>query len=219
MRGCLRTCLGALALGALVTGIAYAGWRWGPAVFPRLEQALGVDSSRAAGDPDLSPGLAEENLDRFEAFRAGESGERIRFRGDELSSVLRYSLPGILPPGVEEPLVSLEEGRIELRARVAIGGFPELASLEEIAGLFPDTVTIRMTGAVLSFGDAEVAIHFRRVEAARIPLPARLIPRILTALGRADREGLPPEALAFPLPRGVASAFIDSDRLVLVADR
>jgi len=216
MRGCLRTSLGALALMVLVTGIAYAGWRWGPEVFPRLEQVLGIDAS---GDPPPSPGLAEETLDRFEAFRTGVSGERIQFRGDELSSVLRYSLPGILPPGVEEPLVSLEEGRIELQARVVIGGFPELARLEEIAGLFPDTVTIRMTGAVLSFGEDEVALHVQRVEAARIPLPDRLIPRILAALGRTDREGLPPEALAFPLPRGIASAFIDSDRLVLVADR
>jgi hypothetical protein len=52
-----------------------------------------------------------------------------------------------------------------------------------------------------------------------VPLPSRTIPGILRALGRVHREGLPPDALAVPLPGGLASAYVEEDSLVLVADR
>ena len=55
--------------------VAYAGYRWGPVVFPALERAMGLATDTAAAPatdlPQPSPELAEATLDRFEAFRAG----------------------------------------------------------------------------------------------------------------------------------------------------
>jgi hypothetical protein len=164
--------------------------------------------------------LAEATLDRFEAFRNGEGpAERLHLGSVELSSVVRYALPGMVPSGVHEPTVELDDGRVILSARVETSAVPELPALDEVLGFLPDTVTIVMQGALLPFQPNFAALQVERVEASRIPLPARMIPPILEALGRTPREGLPPRALAVPLPTGLSRVFVDEDRLVLVADR
>jgi hypothetical protein len=55
------------------------------------------------------------------------------------------------------------------------------------------------------------------VSAQRFPLPARLVPGALERLGRTDEPGLPPDAIALPLPPGVAAAYVRRDSLVLLA--
>ena len=46
-----------------LVGAAYAGFRWGPVVFPRLEQALGIGGGEASLAADVSPTaeLADSN--------------------------------------------------------------------------------------------------------------------------------------------------------------
>lgn len=219
----MKGCLAGLGLAVLLTAAAWAGWQWGPNVFPQVERWVADAAGDAAGGdagPVPSPMIAEATLDRFEAFRTGASDEeRLRLGAVELSSVIRYALPGIVPPGVDEPMVELDEGRVILSARVATASFPELPALDEVIGFLPDTVGIAMEGSLVPFQPNFAALEVDRVEASRIPLPSRMIPPILEALGRTPRDGLPPRALALPLPTGLARVFVDRDELVLVADR
>jgi hypothetical protein len=220
MKGCLRSCFGTVGLAVVLVGAAYGGWKWGPAVFPRLESWLGETAAEEVRPGGPSPEIAESTRDRVEAFLAGDGAEpRLELDGTELSSVIRYALPGIIPPGVELPMVELEDGKVFLSARVARAAFPDLSALGEIAGLLPDTVDIRMRGALVPFSAGVSALHVERVEAERIPLPARVIPAILAALGRKGRDGLPAEAMAIPLPSGLDRAFVEGDRLILLSDR
>jgi hypothetical protein len=135
--------------------------------------------------------------------------------GREVSSVLRYSVPGLVPEGVLEPQVSLREGRVFLRARVAVENFPQLPDLGGVLGVLPDTLDVVLEASLMPFGPDQAAFLVHGVEASRIPLPRRIIPGILTAIGRTDRPGLPPEALVIPLPAGLASAYIFEDSLIL----
>lgn len=214
MFGCLRSCVGKAVLLVLLAGAAYAGWRWGPELFPRVQSWL--DGS--GEEVEASPELAEATLDRYEAFQAGEE-DRLSVGGTELASVLRFALPGLLPPGVSEPSVDLEEGRVRVSARVAVAQVPRLPDLGEVVGLLPDTVTLAMRGSLTPLEGKGAALVVEEITAARIPLPRRLIPDILDALGRTDRPGLPPDAMAVPLPEGLRSAYILRDSLILVADR
>jgi hypothetical protein len=210
-------------MAVLLTAAAWVGWRWGPAVFPRVEQwvaANAATSAEAEAGPVPSPMLAEATLDRFEAFRTGQTTEdRLRLGSVELSSVVRYALPGIVPAGVSEPTVDLDEGRVVLSARVATSAFPDLPALGEVIGVLPDTVGVVIRGGLEPYQPNFAALAVERVEAARIPLPSRMIPPILDALGRTPRDGLSPETMALPLPTGLARVFVEGDRLVLVADR
>ena len=220
MGGCLKRLISASFTLVLLAFVAYAGWRWGGGVFTRAEAIVGAPGEPVDAGPMPTPEIAEETLDRLEAFRAGESGERrLELDGVEVSSVVRYSLPGIVPAGVADPRVEMEGEDLFLEARVAVADFPNLPALDEVMGLLPDTVQIEMRGRISPFGDDYAALTVRRVEASRIPLPSRMIPGILRALGRTEREGLSSDAMAIPLPYGISSAFVEGGRLVFLSDR
>ena len=201
-----------LALGSVAVGV----WLLWPRATARLTSQLVAPPAAASG---VSADLAEAALDRFEAFRAGRAGERLAMSDAELSSVVRYAIPGILPPGVSEPEVTLDGGNLALSARVAIDGFPDLPALDQVVGMLPDTLSVRMEGELAQFGQESLTFRVRHIEAGRIPLPDRLIPRVLNALGRRSRDGLPRDALHVPLPSSISSAYVSEDSLVLVVGR
>lgn len=219
MIGRARSCIGRLVAVVVLVAAAWAGWRWGPAVFPTLERWLGRDEVAGLESPDASPELADATLDRLERFRAGEGPAVIALGDAELSSVVRYALPGLVPPGVDRPSIRLSDGRVLLTARVAVEAFPDLPALDQVLGLLPDSVDILMDGTLAAWGRENLTLTIHRMEASGIPLPERMIPRVLTAMGRRDREGLAPSAMVVPLPEGLSSAYVRRDSLVLVADR
>jgi hypothetical protein len=212
-----------VGLVVVTAAVAYAGWRWGGPLFTRAEAWAGIEAEAGgdavAGAPSASAELADETLDRVDRLRAGQGGERLLLDETELTSVVRYAAFGVLPPGVENPRVELRGDKAWFRARVALGAFPDLPAFEEVAGLLPDTVDLELRGTLMPFDDGHAVLHVERMEASRIPLPSRMIPAILRAFGRVHRDGLPGDALALPLPDGLASAYLEDDRLVLVADR
>lgn len=217
--GCLRSCLGKIVLTILLVVAAYAGWRWGPQVFPPLQDFL--DRVRPPEQAQvMSEELAVQTLDDFEAFRQGDTGARLVLGNAQLGSVLQYRLPGLLPEGVNTPTLEMQDGVLQLRARVALESFPAIPALENIIGFLPDTLTLEMEGALAPLDDERwIALVIHRMEASRIPLPERLIPEILRALGRENVGGLPPDAVAIPMPDGLESVFVLRDSLVLIADR
>lgn len=208
---------------AILVLVAYTGFRWGPLVFPSLERRLGLaEEGAAAAEPtreEPSAELAERTLDRFERFRRGEDDGRLALSGLELSSVVRYALPGIVPPGVAEPTVTLTEGRVHLSARVAVGAFPRMPRLDDVMGVLPDTVHVKLEGSLVPLDQGNLALLVDRIEASRIPLPRRVIPDILEAFGREGRTSLPQDALPVPKPDGIRSVFVQRDSLVLIAER
>ena len=165
---------------------------------------------------EFSPPLAEATLDRFESFRAGPSGGTLALGDAELTSVLRYAMPGILPAGESEADVRFAGSRVALSARVTIVAFPDLPVLDPVVGILPDTVHVRVEGTLAPFGSESLAFQVDRIEVIRIPLPSRLVPKVLAGLGRTHRRGLSANALHVPLPGGLASVYVERDSLILV---
>ena len=205
--------------------VAYAGFRWGPLVFPVVDRALGLrEPAWVPAPPGSVPGtptaeIADATLDRFERFRRGEGDGRLALSGTELSAVIRYALPGLVPSGVGDPTVSLKEGRVRVAARVALADFPSLPELERVMGLLPDTVGIVMEGVLVRLDQSFLALVIERVEASSVPIPRRMVAELLAGLGREGPPSLPADALAVPIPDGVESVFVQRDSLVLVARR
>ena len=108
---------------------------------------------------------------------------------------------------------------MRLSARVALAAFPKLPRLEEVIGLLPDTVSIRLSGSLVSVDQRHLALVVDEIEAARIPLPGRMVGDVLAGFGREAPRGLPRDALSVPLPDGVRSVYVQRDSLVLVAER
>ncbi len=216
--GCLKGCLGKAALVGVVIGAALAGWRWGPALFPRVQERFGGEEGVVEVLP--SPELADATLDRFERFRRGEIGDRLSLSAVEVASVIRYSAPGIVPGGVSDVELEFHDGVVTLSARVLVEAFPGLPNLDGILGFLPDTVSISVEGALAPLDEDAIALVVHGVYASFIPvpLPDGMTPKILMALGRRSRDGLPEDALPFSLPDGVQSAHVLRDRLILIRD-
>jgi hypothetical protein len=204
---------------------AYAGFRWGGVVFPPMERWLGLstrtDSTAAAAPATEAPSaeIADATLDRFERLRSGGGEDHLALSSTQLSSVVRFSLPGIIPPGVSDPTVEIDEGRVRLSARVALEAFPRVPHLDQILGILPDTVLLEMEGALVPFDPQYMALLVDKVSASHVPIPKRMVADVLRGLGRQAPAELPPDALPVPIPRGVRSVYVQRDSLVLVAAR
>lgn len=204
--------------------VAYAGFRWGSFVFPPLERVLGLGGSEEVEAEAPAPAgptaeLAEETLDRFERLRRGDGEDRLALGGTELSSVVRFAVPGIIPPGVDQPTVDLQDGRVRLSANVALAAFPRLPRLDNVIGLLPDTVPVEMEGSLVPLDQAHLALLVDKIQVSHLPLPRRMIPGILAGFGRERARSLPDDALPVPLPDGLRSVYVQRDSLVLIADR
>jgi hypothetical protein len=216
--GRLKSCLGKIVLALLLVVTAYAGWRWGHVFFPQITALFSTEE--AALSETVSPEIAEATMDRFEALRRGEIEGRLSLSAGEIESVLRYSVPGLILAGIVEPRIEMADGVITLRARVSVETFPEMPDLDAVLGFLPDTLVVSFEGALAPLDDERWdALVIHDIRAGIIPLPDRMIPEILQAMGREYVGGLADDALAIPLPDGIESAYIVQDSLVLVSDR
>ena len=211
----IKSCLGSLVSIVLLVLAAYAGWRWGDPVFPRLEAWAGVER-RVEGAPAPSRDVADAAAARYARLvETGGPGE-VRFDAEELTSLLVYSAAEGMPRGVHDPQVQLDGDRATLSARVDLGAVPEMPDLEELLSFLPDTVDVSLSGALIPFDGSGAALMVDRVSAGGLRLPRRVIAPLLGALGRTDVAGLPDEAIQVRLPDGIRSAYVEDSRLVLI---
>ena len=201
-----------LVLVALVA--AYGGWRWGDAVFPAVEAALGIGQAEFAELP-VNVETAARATAKIEEFQVSEDHE-LRLESAEVSSLLRYSIPGIVPSGVLDPTVSFEGDRVEVRARVLPSRISDLPRLGGIAGILPDTVNVVVQGSLSVFGDEVSVLVVEGVELQGWPIPAAAVPEILAALGHEPPPDAPPAAVPVPELSGLRAAHIEDGKLVVV---
>lgn len=224
MLGCLRSCVGSVVSIALLCLVAYAGWRWGEPIFERAELWFG-DEVSTAGEPVANPSADQPSmeqgraaLDRVEALQRAGGGAELRLSAGDLQSILRYSLPGIVPEGVAEPEIRFRAGKVEAQARVAGARFGQVPELLSRLGAIGDTVGVQLEGTLVPVGRGEVSFVVDGMRIGSVPVVGPLIPRTLDAMGRDRHPDLPENAVLTPLPVGLASAWVRGDSLVLQAE-
>jgi hypothetical protein len=162
-----------------------------------------------------SPELADA-AERKLAELGDGSASQVALSAVELESLLLYRYQGVLPGFLAAPSIEFSGEQMQLRARVPVDMLPDVEGLGPAAAFLPDTTELTVSGRLLPLQSGRVAFAVDDVSAQRFPLPRRLVPAALDRLGRRDEPGLPPEAMALPLPRGTSSAYIRRDSLILV---
>ena len=193
---------------------AYAGWKWGYAVFPRVEERLGIGQAGTAALP-ITPETAARATARIREFRSSEEPE-LRLESSEVSSLLRYSTPAMLPGGVVQPSVSFSRERIEFQAKALPRDIPDLPRVGGILGLLPDTVDILVIGSLLPSREEGTLLLIEGIELQGWPVPPNSVPEILAALGRESPPGVPESTVLVPALGGLRGAYTEDGRLVLV---
>lgn len=209
-KGCLRGLVPLVLLGVLL-GVAWTQRAW---LVERWQEF------RAAGDAEVvaTEALALQAEAKLADLEAGRT-DAVALGQGELQSLLVFRHSGLLPAFVDSPTVELDGDQLKVRASVPVDRLPSLGELGEAAAFLPDTTEVEVVGKLLPLDDGRVALAVDEVSAARIPLPARMVPAALRRLGRTDEHGLPQDALALPLPRGAAAAYIRGDSLHLLNRR
>lgn len=202
-----------LVLLLVLAGIGYGVWTQRDRVLALISRG---STDAAAEQPAASPALADLAYAKLENLKDGHSPS-VSLGQAELQSLLEYRYRQLLPAFVASPQVELDGNQIKVTGMVPVENLPSLSELGDAAAFLPDTAEIALTGTLLPLDSGRVAIGIDQVRAARIPLPHRLVPRALQRLGRKDEPGLPRDALAVPLPPGVAAAYVRDDSLVLLA--
>lgn len=167
-------------------------------------------------DTEVSRELAAFAEARIRAALDGTGPDRIVLTQSELQSLLAYRWSDSLPDYVSAPTVELADGRIRVGATVPTRIFGVLRDADEIAPFLPDTAELAATGQFVPLDAGYVALEVHEITASRIPLPKRIIPAILNGIGRRDRRGLAPDAMAVRLPAGIVAAFVSGDSLVFL---
>lgn len=208
--GCLRH-LAFLAFWLVAAGLV---WHYrGPLLegWQRLRQPSEPTRPAAAG--------ATAVVLKLGALAGEDPPPRVALGEEEVQSLVGGGVAGLVPPFIASPRVELKDGRANLEFRVAT---ERLAGLADPAGhvpLLPDTTDLIASAQLIPLDARRMALAVDDLSAGNIPLPDRLIPPVLTRLGRSDEPGLPPDAMAVPLPPGAAHAYIRGDSLVFLAQR
>ncbi len=197
----------------LLVGVGALAWTQRDRIKQRFNQD---DADPEALELAPSEELAEIAGAKLENLKNGKA-ESAAFHASELQSLLEFRFVQLLPAFVDNPEVKMHDGQLKVLARVPVDHLPSISEIGDAISFLPDTAEVELTGKLLPLGDGRVALSIQQVKAARIPLPDRLVPRALQRLGRHDEAGLPKNALALPLPPGAATAYLDSDSLVLLA--
>ena len=209
--GCMRRIALLVVLLALLAG----AWLF-------RDRLIGMWQSLRSEDvpQEVSPELATRAEQKLAAMTDENPPARVTLTSPELQSLVAYRMAQALPTFILDPAVTVEEGELRVHARVPtqeVAGMQGLGGSEEILSMLPDTTEVVAKGHLIPLGDGRVALSVDEVTAASIPLPARMIPRILERIGRRDEPNLPSDALAVRLPDGVANVFADGDSIVFMS--
>lgn len=205
-------CLGRLlVLALLVIGLGVA-WSNRHALAHAWERLTGNTT-------EVSPEIAARADEKLATLGDPEGPTQVALNESELQSLVEYRWSGFLPQDVVEPRIGLADGRVSLEASVATARFGRVAELREIIAFLPDTASLRAVGQFVPLNDENVALEVHELGAASIPVPAQLIPTVLSRFRRSSLRGLAPNAVAVPLPPGIRNVFVSGDSMVFVATR
>lgn len=168
----------------------------------------------AAAEPtEVSPEAATSAEAKLERLR--EKREAVRLSGVELTSLFRYRYPHALPGVVGTPSVAFSGDTVRLTGQLATDQLPDVKEVNAVRDLLPDTTPVVVTGQLAPLADRRAAFQVAGVQVAGIPIPNRIYGSVLERLGRREEPGLAANAIAFPLPPGVADARVEDGHLVL----
>lgn len=207
--GCLRRIVSLVVLAAL----AFVAWQYRATIMAAWQRFRGAQPVAEAPPADV-----QRSAQAKYAALAGRQPARVALSGDELQALLRTRFAGLLPRWVDSARIELQGEQVRLSGRVPVDRMPEVKGLGEVAGLLPDTTEVAVKGQVIPLGRGRVALAVDQVSAAHVPLPRRLVPRILAGLkrGQPAEASAPADALVLPLPRTISSAYVRGDSLILM---
>ena len=209
----IRSCLagvGCLTLLALGGGAAWTYW-------PEIQEWWSARSANVVFAVEPSEELAADAEVRLRSLFEEGGPVEVRLTEAEVQSLVLYRVAPTLPPGVSEPLATLQDSTVQVSALLDL----ELlaASIDsEAAGRLQEFIgdTARVTARLHPrvAGPARGELSILRLQAGLFPVPPLLIPGMITQLGFSTAPGNP-RAMAVEIPPEIQSVTVEAQELVV----
>lgn len=166
---------------------------------------------------------AETILVQASRVRVGRD-RSISLTSEDLTALLRFGLPGVVPAGVLDPSVSIERGAVRISATFVHADFAAADELGALASVLPDTASVTVHGRISTVAAGWVDFRIERAVVGGIPVPEVVLAAVARRLpfGRTGSTALPrgPGSHDKPLlrvrrPHGVGLIYVAGQRLVV----
>jgi len=209
----IRSCLagvGCLTLLALGGGAAWTYW-------PEIQEWWSARSANVVFAVEPSEELAADAEARLRSLFEEGGPVEVRLTETEVQSLVVYRVAPTLPPGVSEPLATLQDSTVQVSALLDLEQLA--ASIDsEAAGRLQEFIgdTARVTARLHPrvAGPARGELSILRLQAGLFPVPPLLIPGMITQLGFSTAPGNP-RAMAVEIPPEIQSVTVEAQELVV----
>jgi len=199
-----------VAVSALMVG------RQGRAPAAGSDDAPDMTAAHQAAMAGVSRDLvAARTVDRLVLFRTGNGPSSMTLASDEVTALVTELLPGLLPTGVHDAQILVQDGDVMLRARLATGSWAGTRRLRTVMSVLPDTVRAEVDGDLVRVG-RRLRLHVSAARVHGLPLPAPVIDALVAELPLSARQAEGP-ILEVVLPDGIGDVRVVGDRLILYA--
>lgn len=225
MFGCLRRFISLVIFAVVVVAAFFTRDLW----LPRLRTALG-DAGRASGaladSAETKADTGWRALSFVDTDRGRKQLARLTQRGGpayvslnaaDFAAAALDSLGAQLPASADSVQVRAVGSEFQVRARVRLGDLGGKAVLGPLGAMVGERERL-VLGGVLEPGTRPGVAHFRltRVQVGDFPIPAPVVPRLVSALNRQKAApGADPAAMAITLPPGVGDVRVANGRITL----
>ena len=179
-----------------------------------VEDPTTVQPSSRIDAPQISADILEaRTLERLLLFRAGRSESSMSFGSDEVMVLLNKILPGLLPIGVEQVGVSIDEGVAVVQARIVTRDWEGTSSFGSLFPVLPDTLSGKIEGVLWGTG-RRLVLEVTGAWIQDISLPPPLVDLLTQQISKTpnvpgDRR------LEVMLPPEIAEVRVDGDKVIL----
>ena len=185
----------------------------------RLEvRSVAVDAATVTqAGADLVPVhlLAGRTVDRLRLFRSGDGPVSMTLGSDEVTALVTESLPGLLPAGVGDVDVVLQDGGIKLRVQVLTEEWVGARRLRAVMAVLPDTLRAEVDGDLVRIG-RRLRLRVSAAWANGVLLPGPIVDALLADLPLSVKQAEGP-FLQYALPDGIGDVRLVGDQLILYA--
>ncbi|MGD8495597.1 MAG: hypothetical protein PVF05_05355 [Gemmatimonadales bacterium] len=200
---------GCLLLLLLLVALGTAAWIGRGAIgdwMGRLELGSPAEASESLAR------RAEEKLNLI--AREGLS-EEVRFSEAELQSLLTYRGGPLMPAGIEDARVDVQDSLVVLSARLSPDALEEFSIPDALRSALSDTSRVTTGLAPEIERPGELRLRIRSLQIGALVIPPMMLPAVVGGL-EAQGVRTAAGAVVLPVTRDVGTVAIEGDELVLV---
>ncbi|MEM7415751.1 MAG: hypothetical protein AAF389_09670 [Gemmatimonadota bacterium] len=147
----------------------------------------------------------------------------VALSGEDVTALVRESLPGLIPAGVVAPRVDVADGRLSIHADLVAQDFPGADELGAVIAALPDTASVSLGGVLVTRGDGWISYRVDYASVEGVPVPLAVVRSVLAKAplgaiagsGGERRGGDGPPSVRMRLPRGVGAVYAIADHVIV----